>query len=78
MGLKDRMVSAVRRFLAHPMTKLMAYIVLFVIAIDVFWGGVFAGFAGNVLGVVVGGFSVIQFMVTLMKLPANRSGGREE
>ena len=73
MGLKDRTVSAVRRFLAHPMTKLMTSIVLFVIAIDVIWGGVFAGFAGNILGVVVVGFSVIQVIDTLMKLPAKQN-----
>ena len=78
MVLIERTVSAVRQFLVNPFTKLMAYILLFVIAIDIFWGGVFAGFAGNVLGVVVAGYSVVQFMVSLMKLPANRSGGREE
>ena len=46
--------------------KLMAYIVLFLIAVDAFWGGIFAGFAGKVLGVIVGGYSVIQVMITGM------------
>ena len=54
--------------------KLMAYIVLFVIAVDAFWGGIFAGFAGQVLGVIVGGYSVIRFMLDAMRQrngPAN-------
>ena len=47
--------------------KLMAYIVLFVIAVDTFYGGIFAGYAGRVLGVVVGGYGVIQVMVAAMR-----------
>ena len=47
--------------------KLMAYIVLFVIAADTFYGGIFAGYAGRVLVVVVGGYGVIQVMVEVMK-----------
>ena len=47
--------------------KLMAYIVLFVIAVDTFWGGIFAGSAGKVLGVIVGGYCVIQVMIASMR-----------
>lgn len=46
--------------------KLMAYIVLCVIAIDTFYGGIFAGYAGRVLGVVVAGYSMIQAMIEVM------------
>ena len=47
--------------------KLVAYIFLFVIAVDAFWGVIFAGFAGKVLGVIVGGYSVIQVMIAGMR-----------
>ena len=44
--------------------KILFYCLMFAIAVDVYWGGLFAGRAGNVLGVIVAGYSVVQIILT--------------